>query len=91
MEEIIKTYENHPSFILIKDNVLSEDKESSTMEPDTVVEINKIVKNLNPKKANGPDEIVKLAANTIEILLANIIHNDFKKNSFFLTLMKWLL
>ena len=71
MEEIIKTYENHASIKLIKDNVLSEDK-YFTIEPATVVEINKIIKHLNPKKAIGPDKIpvkiVKLAANTIDTI-----------------------
>ena len=56
MEEIIKTYENHPSIKLIKDNVLSENKDF-TIEPATVVEINKIIKNLNPKKATVPGKI----------------------------------
>ena len=48
MEEIIKTYENHPSIKLIKDNVLSEDKDFTT-ELVTVVEINNIIKDLNSK------------------------------------------
>ena len=56
MEEIIKTYENHPSIKLIKDNVLSENKDF-TIEPATVLEINKIIKNLNPKKATVPGKI----------------------------------
>ena len=48
MEEIIKTYENNPFIKLIKDNVLSESKDF-TIELATVVEINKIIKRLNPK------------------------------------------
>ena len=42
IEEIIKTYEKYK---LIEDNVLSEDK-NFTMEPATVMEINKIIKHL---------------------------------------------
>ena len=84
MEEIIKTYENHPSFKLIKDNVLSED-EDFTIEPFIVLEINKIIKHLNPRKATGPDKIsvkiAKLTANIIDSHLSSIIYN-FSRNSF---------
>ena len=80
MEEIIKTYENHPSIKLIKDNVLSEDKDFTT-ELVTVVEINNIIKDLNSKEVTGPDEspvkIVKLAANVIDLHLTN---NDLSRN-----------
>ena len=83
MEEIIKTYENHPSIKLIKDNVLSED-EDFTIELVTVVEINNIIKDLNTKKVTGPDKrpvkIVKLAANVIDLHLTNIINNDLPRN-----------
>ena len=82
MEEIIKTYENHPSIKLIKDNVLSED-EDFNIELVTVVEINNI-KDLNSKKVTGPDKspvkIVKLAANVIDLHLTNIINNDLSRN-----------
>ena len=83
MEEIIKTYENHPSIKLIKDNVLSED-EDFTIELVTVVEINNIIKDLNSKKVTGldksPVKIVKLAANVIDLHLTNIINNDLPRN-----------
>ena len=85
MEEVIKTHENHLSIKLIKDNVLSEDKDF-TIEPATVVEINEIIKHLNSKKATGPDtipvKIVKLAATIIDSHLVNIINNDLSINSF---------
>ena len=85
MEEIIKTYENHPNIKLIEDNVLSEDKDF-TIEPATFVEINKIIKHLNPKKATGLDKIpvkfVKLAANNINSHFTNIINNELSRNSF---------
>ena len=83
MEEIIKTYENHPSIKLIKDNVLSED-EHFTIELVTVVEINNIIKDLNSKKVTGldksPVKIVKLAANVIDLHLTNIINNNLSRN-----------
>ena len=83
MEEIIKTYENHPSIKLIKDNVLSED-EDFNIELVTVVEINNIIKDLNSKKVTGHDKspvkIVKLAANVIDLHLTNIINNDLSRN-----------
>ena len=83
MEEIIKTYENHPSIKLIKDNVLSED-EDFNIELVTVVEINNIIKDLNSKKVTGldksPVKIVKLAANVIDLHLTNIINNDLSRN-----------
>ena len=83
MEEIIKTYENHPSIKLIKDNVLSED-EDFTIELVTVVEINNIIKDLNSKKVTGldksPVKIVKLAANVIDLHLTNIINNNLSRN-----------
>ena len=49
VEEIIKIYENHTSIKLIKDNVLSEGTGFTTA-PATIIEINKIIKHLNPKK-----------------------------------------
>ena len=83
MEEIIKTYENHPSIKLIKDNVLSED-EDFNIELVTVVEINNIIKDLNSKKVTGldksPVKIVKLAANVIDLHLTNIINNNLSRN-----------
>ena len=50
------------------------------------MEINKIIKNLNPKKATGPDKIsvkiVKLAANITDLHLTNIINNNLSRKSF---------
>ena len=85
MEEVNKTYGNHPSIKLIKDNVLSEDKEF-TIELATAVKINKIIKRFNPKKATGPDKIpvkmVKLAINITDSHLTNITNNDLPRNLF---------
>ena len=60
-----------------KDNVLLEDK-GFTLEPPTAVEINNIIKHLNPKKATGPDKIpvkiIKLMANIIDSHITKIIN-----------------
>ena len=57
----------------------------NTIEPTTVVEINKIIKHLNPKKTTGldkiPVKIVKLAANITDSHLTNIINNNLSSNS----------
>ena len=57
-----------------------------TIKSATVVEINKIIKHLNPKKVTGPDKIpvkiVKLATNIIDSHLKNIINNELSRNSF---------
>ena len=48
------------------------------------MEIHKILKYLNPKKATAPDKfpvkIVKLAANLIDMHLRNIINNDLLRS-----------
>ena len=50
------------------------------------MEINKIIKHLNPKKAIGPVtipvKIVKLEANIINLHQTNIINNDLSRSSF---------
>ena len=84
MEEIIKTYENHQSIKLIKNNVPSENKEF-TIEPATVVEVNKTFKHFNPKKTTGLDKIlVKIVKLEVNIIRSHfIINNDLSRNSFF--------
>ena len=48
--------------------------------------INKIIRNLDVKKATGPDKIpvkvVKMSAYIIDKHLTNIINNDLLRNSF---------
>ena len=57
-----------------------------------IEEINKIIKELDPKKATGldkiPPKIVKMSANIIDSHLANIINNDINKECFFLKRQK---
>ena len=84
MEEIIKTYENHLSIKLIKDNVLSE-HEDFAIEPATVVEIN-LIKHLTQRKPLDLlrfrlYKIVKIAANIVDSHLTNIINNGLSRNS----------
>ena len=71
---------------MIKDNVFSEHKDF-TIEPATVVKINKLIKYLNPKKATEPNnilvKIIKLATNIIYSHLRNLINNGLSRNLFF--------
>ena len=85
VEEIIKTYENHPSIKLIKDNVLSE-HEDFTIEPAPVEGINELIKHLTQRKPLDLirfrlSKIVKVTANIIDSHLTNIINNDLSSNS----------
>ena len=52
-----------------------------------VSDINKLLKNINIKKATGPDTIppklVKLSANIVDSHLCNIIKKDLESNYFF--------
>ena len=85
VKNIIKQYENHSSIINIKNNI---DSPSTRFDvPAAKIEdINKIIKNINPKKATGPDKIppkiVRLSANIMDSHLMNIINNDLSNNSF---------
>ena len=65
VEEIIKTYENHPSIKLIKDNVLSELNPKKATGPDKI----------------RLSKIVKVAVNIIDSYLTNIINKDLSRNS----------
>ena len=51
-----------------------------------VIDINKIVKSLNPRKATGPDYIsvknLKIARNVIDSHLTNILNREIKENKF---------
>ena len=73
--KIIKHYKNHPSIETI--NKICTKKENFDVPTATTKEINKILKELDPEKATGldkiPPKIVKMSANVIESLSANII------------------
>ena len=61
-------------------------KENFDVSTATTEKINKIIKELDPKKATGldkiPPKIVKMSANVIGSNLANIINNDIAQNVF---------
>ena len=79
-----KEYENHPSINNIKNQNLT--KRSSEIDFSTTKQINKIIKEVYPKKATGPDKIplkiIKLSVNVIDSHLTNIINSDIEKNLF---------
>ena len=95
VEKIIKHYKNHPSIETI--NKICNKKENFDIPTTTTEEINKIIKELDPKKATGlhkiPPKIVKMSANVIDSHSANInndniINNDITKNVIFLKRQK---
>ena len=76
VEIIMKTYEHHPSIIIINEHIQKENNDFN-MKAASVGKINKIIKGLKPKKATEPDKIpvniVKLATSVIDSHLTNII------------------
>ena len=77
-----RKYQTHPSILNIKSK--STVKNTFDIPPATSEQINKIVKELNAKKAAAPDKIppkiVRLSANIINSHLTNIINSDLLKN-----------
>ena len=67
-------------------NKICNKKDNFDIPATTTEAINKIIKELDPKKATGldkiPPKIVKMSANVIDSHLANIINNDITKNVF---------
>ena len=61
-------------------------KKEFKIEEAKVEQINKILRNINSRKATGPDKIppkiVKMSANIIDSHLTNIINSDLKRNAF---------
>ena len=83
-KRIIKKYKNRPSIKAIQDTFPV--KKEFKIEEAKVEQINKILRNINSRKATGPDKIppkiVKMAANIIDSHLTNIINSDLKRNAF---------
>ena len=81
---IIDKFRNHPSIISIKNEFRPTAK--LNFKAATVDQINKIIRNLDAKKATGPDKIpvkvVKMSAYIINKRLTNIINNDLLRNPF---------
>ena len=80
----IKHYKNHPSIETI--NKICTKKENFDIPTATTEEINKIMKELDPKKATGldkiPSKIAKMSANVVDSHLGNVIINNITKNVF---------
>ena len=83
-KRIIEKYKNHPSLKAIQDN-LPVNKEFK-IEEAKIEQIDKILRNINSRKATGPDKIlpkiVKMSANIIGSHLTNIINSDLKRKAF---------
>ena len=83
-KRIIKKYKCHPSIKAIQD--IFPVKKQFKIEKAKVEQVNKILRNINSRKATGPDKIppkiVKMSANIIDSHLTNIINNDLKRNAF---------
>ena len=82
--KIIKNYEKHQSILEIRKNLKL--TETFKIPKAEVSNIKKLLKNINIKKAAGPDTIlpnlVKLSANIADSHLCNIINKDLESNSF---------
>ncbi len=85
VSKIINQYGNHPSITKIKQH-LPIPTQRFTIPMATKGHINKILKNLNTKKATGPDgippKLVKLVADTLDEPITFIINNDLKRCMF---------
>ena len=76
--KLIKKYEKHQSILEIRKNLKL--TETFKIPKTEVSDINKLLNNLNIKKATGPDTIPpklgKLSANIVDSYLCNIINRD---------------
>ena len=77
---IIEKYKNHPSIKAIQDNFPV--KKEFKIEEVKVEQVNKVLRNINSRKATGPDKIVKMSANIIDSHLTNIMYSDLKSYVF---------
>ena len=77
--KIIKRYEKHQSILEIRKNMKL--TETFKIPKAEVSDINKLLRNINIKKATGPDTIlpklVKLSASIADSHLCNIINKEF--------------
>ena len=83
-KRVIEKYKNHPSIKAIQDTFSV--KKEFKIEEAMVEQINKTLRNINSRKATGPDKIppkiVKMSANIIDSHLTNIINSNLKRNAF---------
>ena len=84
LRSVVYLFKNHPSILSIKNEFRP--TAEINIKAATVDQINKIIRNLDAKKATGPDKIpvkvVKMSAYTIDKHLTKVINNDFLRNSF---------
>ena len=89
-KRIIEKYKNHLSIKAIQDTFPEisfqfKIEKKFKIEEAKVQQINKILRNINSRKATGPDKIppkiVKMSTN-IDSHLTNIINSDLKRNAF---------
>ena len=83
-KQIIEKYKNHPSIKSIQDTFPL--KKQFKIEESKVEQVNKVLRNINSRKATGsdkfPPKIVRMSANIIDSHLTNIINSDLKRNAF---------
>ena len=84
VQSIIQKYQTHLSILNNESKYTV--KNTFYIPATTSKQINKVIKELNAKKATGPDKIppkiVRLSANIIDSHLANINNSDLLKHSF---------
>ena len=85
VKNIIEEYKNHASIINIR-NQTNLNVDTFDFPHATAEEINKIIKDINPEKATGPDKIPfkipKLSADIIDSHFTKIINKDIDNNRF---------
>ena len=89
IREIVKSYENHPSILQIKQNICSSSfhvKEKFRFHFVNEIEIKKLIQGLNPKKATGidtiPPKLIKVAVEFLTPLLTKSINSSIEHNIF---------
>ena len=78
--KIIKKYEKHQSILEIRKNLKL--TETFRIPKAEVSDINKLLKNINIKKATGFDTNPPGSANIVDSHLSNVIYKDLESNSF---------
>ena len=78
--KIIKKYEKHQSILEIRKNLKL--TETFRIPKAEVSDINKLLKNINIKKATGFDTNTPGSANIVDSHLSNVIYKDLESNSF---------
>ena len=81
---ILKKYENHPSICKIQNNVNTEDKFDFC--PVTISQVQKIIENMDPKKAQGcdniPTKLLRIGSHPLAQTLTGHINCAFEKATY---------